>query len=534
MILELTPQTEQNLLNLLYDGDIESIEKNGYLESIFNHLTQDSHDGCRKTFFHYAVETGDSKLIKYLIFKKCDVNLQDEFGNSALHITINKGYLENVSQLLEAGANPNIPDLLGRAPLHYLVLYYNPNIGSDEVVVPDISESYRACINMLLQFGADISIEDKYGFKPCDTKNPQMLELLQNKRKIKETKLSNSSTFMFQKGPADSIEISSKQELKITPPPHAPLTMNKKLTIVFDIDDVLAAHQTLKEEVKLYLLRKSALVLAADKEHQIFPGVIELMRFLYSKNNINVAFFSSAVKERNTEFVKKLLTIALGAEKYAEIENTVIILSRQDLTSSDTIGRVNANLMYKYYGLSSGNNKKDISKALLADGLLKNAVFIDDDSSYIYYDQERNFLRCDGSSVNYALLKQDPDEDKEIGKWRGEEYFYPYNKIFYLAAVLSMCLKIFEAGESVQEFLFNFQFQKSTENLFSYRLNSDVTKNKNYYLQGLELLQQVNPGLSFVTSEDYAHILSSPITEKEQNVIEEFKGKESASECSMM
>lgn len=168
--------------------------------------------------------------------------------------------------------------------------------------------------------------------------------------------------------------------------------------IVFDIDRLLASHDLISNNEKLYFLRKSALITAAETEHQVHVGVIELMQLLCSKDYIEIAFFSAGTKERNIEFFDKLLTKALGREKYDLIKNSIIKLHRDDLTSSS---EEQTKLMYDRFVLRYRNNKKDISKALTAKGTLNNLIFIDDDSTYVHYRQERNFLCGPKTCVHY-------------------------------------------------------------------------------------------------------------------------------------
>lgn len=54
----------------------------------------------------------------------------------------------------------------------------------------------------------------------------------------------------------------------------------RKLTIVFDIDDTLATHNSLDDTERLYISRKSMFIVASSREHQVLPGTMELMQFL--------------------------------------------------------------------------------------------------------------------------------------------------------------------------------------------------------------------------------------------------------------
>jgi hypothetical protein len=275
------------------------------------------------------------------------------------------------------------------------------------------------------------------------------------------------------------------------------------------------------------------LIFAAEKEHQVLPGVIELIQLLFSKDYINLAFFSSGRKERNAEFVKELLIRSLGKDKYLEVEPSIIILSREDLTPGD--GN-QASQMYQNFGLCWGNNKKDITKALGKDGSLANAIFIDDDPTYIYYGQEKNFLRSPCGNVAYydALKKMTPDT--EFYEHRSDELFFKLNTVFYIAGVLSDCIDEFEKGHDVTTgLLFDMHFKKSTDTLFGFEPRYDCIKNKEYYAKGLTFLRAVKPNICFVSHDDYVGTLDSPITEPEQQIIDDSKSRKTSNDdCCVM
>lgn len=306
----------------------------------------------------------------------------------------------------------------------------------------------------------------------------------------------------------------------------------RKLTIVFDIDDTLAAHSSIEDEEKLHVLRKSMLIFAVEREHQVLPGVIELMQLLFSKDYINVAFFSSGVKERNTVFVKELLTRSLGEDKYLEVAPSIIILSKEDLTPGD---KNQASQMYQNFGLTWGNNKKDISKALGKNGSLANSIFIDDDSTYIYYGQEQNFLRSPWGKAEYYGALKNMTPDIEFYEYKSDECFFKFNTVFYIAGVLSDCINEFEKGHDVRPLLFDMHFKKSTDKLFGFEPRYDCIKDKEYYAKGLTFLRAIKPNICFVSHEDYVGTLDSPATEQEQQIIDDSKSRKTSGEnCCVM
>jgi hypothetical protein len=305
----------------------------------------------------------------------------------------------------------------------------------------------------------------------------------------------------------------------------------QKLTIVFNIEGTLATSSSSNDEETLYLLRKSMLIFTAETEYHVLPGVIELMQFLFSKSYINVAFFNSASRQSNAEFVQQLLLRALGQNKYAQVASSIVILSAEDLTATD---EAKARTMYECFEISWANNKKDITKALREGCLLNNAILVDNDSTSIYFDQERNFLRSPWGSVrDYGKLK-------EIGADQifYEQKFFEFNALFYIAGLLTDCIELFEKGKEITGFLFDIHFSKFDYNLFrwfdlpedckiykQYEINYDCTRNKQYYEKGLVCLKRFKASISFVSSESYISTLQQPVTPQEQQKINYFKFK---------
>lgn len=306
----------------------------------------------------------------------------------------------------------------------------------------------------------------------------------------------------------------------------------RKLTLIFDIDNTFADHSLIENEVKLYFLRKSMLIFAGGKEHQVLPCVIELIQVLCSKDYINLAFFSSGPKERNTEFVKELLIRSLGKDKYLEVEPSIIILSKEDLTPAE---RNLDHQMYLNFDLFRGDFKKDINKALVQDGTLANAILIDDSSTFIYYGQQGNFLRSPyGNAECFNELKQ-LNPDSKCYEYRSNELFFKVNTIFYIAGVLSDCINEFTKGHDVTKLLFDMHFKKKADKLFAYEPRYDCMENKEYYAKGLAFLRTVKPDICFVSYDDYVSTLNTPITEQEQQVIDDYKSKQTNNEdCLVM
>lgn len=66
---------------------------------------------------HIAVSTGRYDIVDQLIKFKCDVNLQDKYGFTALHYAVVKQNIEMILLLIAGGALGNTPSAVGSTPL---------------------------------------------------------------------------------------------------------------------------------------------------------------------------------------------------------------------------------------------------------------------------------------------------------------------------------------------------------------------------------------------------------------------------------
>lgn len=292
----------------------------------------------------------------------------------------------------------------------------------------------------------------------------------------------------------------------------------EELTIVFDIDNTLSDQTSVEDDEILYIIRKSMLIFADGRKHHVLPGVIELMQFLFSKDNIKIAFFSSCIKKRNTEFVKELLIRALGPQKYQEVAPSIVILSEEDLTPRD---KSQAKHIWKNFGLHWRSHRKDITKALGDKSSLNNAIFVDNDPTFIHYGQEKNYLRSpNGRTDSYNVLRKS-SPNKDHYKYNREKLFFKFNSVFYIAGVLSDCIIDFEKRHDLTKRLFDMHFGRSSDKLFGFKPGYDCLEDKEYYAKGLACLSTVNPKLCFVSQEDYMDTLRVPATKFEQQIIDD-------------
>ena len=137
-----------------------------YLPILFAWTSCDPVD--RLSYLESAILAGDYEAVVREIENGADVNEQDDQGWTSLMwaagainsvsdvVNVKRGYKkyfpENtviLKALLDAGADPNIPNALGKTPIFESV--YHNRIGSTW---------------LLLMYGADPSIQDEYGYTP--------------------------------------------------------------------------------------------------------------------------------------------------------------------------------------------------------------------------------------------------------------------------------------------------------------------------------------------------------------------------------
>lgn len=74
-----------------------------------------------------AVIRERNDVVDILIEYGCNIDYQDQYGYTALHYCVMKRWVNRdvLQKLLNANANPSIPDYFGNIPLHYAASYAN-------------------------------------------------------------------------------------------------------------------------------------------------------------------------------------------------------------------------------------------------------------------------------------------------------------------------------------------------------------------------------------------------------------------------
>jgi hypothetical protein len=129
-----------------------------------------------------AVLLGDITVVQALLKGRCDINRRQASGWTVLLNAVANGYNEIAAVLLEHGANPDIPNLIGITPLiyaaHYgnldsckLLLHYGAKIDAktldgDTALIVAIKRRCEEVALFLIEAGADIHVKDNADKNP--------------------------------------------------------------------------------------------------------------------------------------------------------------------------------------------------------------------------------------------------------------------------------------------------------------------------------------------------------------------------------
>ena len=130
-------------------NEIEFISTYNTNKSMLDVNQQDSE---MNTLLIYATKYNCYKICEYLLSNQCDPNIQNSFGNTALHYLCSKPEcIQLAEKILEAGGNPNIYNDANMTPLYSMVADMNGNYIN--------SGAKYEMIELLLKYGADKTLK---------------------------------------------------------------------------------------------------------------------------------------------------------------------------------------------------------------------------------------------------------------------------------------------------------------------------------------------------------------------------------------
>jgi uncharacterized protein len=113
----------------------------------------DGKDRYGRTIIYDAITKGFQDIVLELCLAHTDINNQDKDGKTPLHFSVIHSQLEIAKILIQYGANVNLKDSNGNTPIFDAV--FNTN-GINTIIL------------LLMENGADPSLENNYGISPKD------------------------------------------------------------------------------------------------------------------------------------------------------------------------------------------------------------------------------------------------------------------------------------------------------------------------------------------------------------------------------
>lgn len=107
--------TDEDLFPCLISDEADHVEN--FLPYASIKLLKDPYDSNRTTILHHVANNGFVGPVRDCLARGVDVNVQDEFGVTALHQAAESGHLAIVRLLVKADSNLRAVDKLGRTPL---------------------------------------------------------------------------------------------------------------------------------------------------------------------------------------------------------------------------------------------------------------------------------------------------------------------------------------------------------------------------------------------------------------------------------
>ncbi len=117
---------ESHNLNFVSDNKLMYSCKHNHIEYFKESLK--SNININSQCLHYVGYNGNIEMANLLIEKGIDVNLQDNYGNTALHCACYNNHIEIVILLLNAGVNVNIKNNNGETALFNVCKHNNEEL----------------------------------------------------------------------------------------------------------------------------------------------------------------------------------------------------------------------------------------------------------------------------------------------------------------------------------------------------------------------------------------------------------------------
>lgn len=140
-----------------------------------------SRDFDKRTVLHNILIHNDPKMLKYIVSKckNLNINVPDGYRMTPLHLALSYGNSENVTYLLELGADICQVDFFGNKAIHFVESLDNLIIlireGADveaegenmrRLIHNSICNGNYEIVKFLIDSGVDLLVKDSHGFTP--------------------------------------------------------------------------------------------------------------------------------------------------------------------------------------------------------------------------------------------------------------------------------------------------------------------------------------------------------------------------------
>lgn len=166
----------------------------------------DINDRAAKSDVFVMAAVGDTrKLLREISRNKALLKSTDEHGRTLLYLTARSGFYDTTEALLKEGAPVNEKQVDGSTPLHGASYY-----------------SQRLIVELLLKYGADPSIKNKWGNTPMDEAHGEMSAVISSYKKdgigqivtaLVSKKLVHSTRFINHRGKVVAREVQRNNDL---------------------------------------------------------------------------------------------------------------------------------------------------------------------------------------------------------------------------------------------------------------------------------------------------------------------------------
>lgn len=266
------------------------------------------------------------------------------------------------------------------------------------------------------------------------------------------------------------------------------IRVEPKIIVALDLDGTLASVCSAFASWHRSFRKNGLFVRTSSGDYIIHPGGLELVRMLASMPNVELAFFSAGLKQRNIELVYGILCLALGKKRAVEVYKTCKILSREECLPYMSF------LKREGFNIPENVNYKN---TLFLDPNNGWTVIIDDCLGNAFPKQEGNLLFLRWNDEQQLKAFRDLRIQFKYGCRHRDPEFLRANQLYYAGGVLLAAIEMARQRDiTLKDALLRLQFKMEGD---AYVFDKKVAKQTKYYDKGLEAFRRVHPKACFLT-----------------------------------